>query len=103
MTQANESLGLTASEHIERIYEHTRAPIFDYAIVNTASFSQETLSRYAAENASQIEADLERIEALGVRCIRGDFASEENVVRHHADRVTAALLALGHSARPDHA
>ena len=31
MTQANESLGLTASEHIERIYEHTRAPIFDYA------------------------------------------------------------------------
>ena len=39
MTQANESLGLTASEHIERIYEHTRAPIFDYAIVNTAPFS----------------------------------------------------------------
>ena len=36
MTQANESLGLRASEHIERIYEHTRAPIFDYAIVNTA-------------------------------------------------------------------
>ena len=25
MTQANESLGLKASEHIERIYEHTRA------------------------------------------------------------------------------
>ncbi len=37
MTQANESLGLNASEHIERIYEHTGAPIFDYAIVNTAS------------------------------------------------------------------
>ena len=35
MTQANESLGLTASQHIERIYEHTRAPIFDYALVNT--------------------------------------------------------------------
>ena len=39
MTQANESLGLKASEHIERIYEHTRAPIFDYAILNTAPFS----------------------------------------------------------------
>ena len=39
MTQANESLGLTASEHIERIYEHTRAPIFDCALVNTAPFS----------------------------------------------------------------
>jgi uncharacterized cofD-like protein len=54
MTQANESLGLTASEHIERIYEHTRAPIFDCALVNTAPFSPETLARYAAEGASPI-------------------------------------------------
>jgi uncharacterized cofD-like protein len=97
MTQANESLGLTASEHIERIYEHTRTPIFDYAIVNTAPFSPETLARYAAEHASPIVADIERIEKLGVRCIVGDFASEENVVRHAANRVTGALLALGHS------
>ncbi|MGA7343888.1 MAG: gluconeogenesis factor YvcK family protein [Terracidiphilus sp.] len=101
MTQANESLGLTASEHIERIYEHTRAPIFDCALVNTAPFSAETLARYAAEGASPIVADIERIQALGVRCIAGDFASEENVVRHAAGRVTGALLALGHtSARP---
>jgi uncharacterized cofD-like protein len=98
MTQANESLGLTASEHIERIYDHTRAPIFDYAIVNTAPFSKETLARYAKENASPIEADINRIEALGVRCIVGDFASEENVVRHNANRVTAELLDLGNAA-----
>jgi len=98
MTQANESLNLTASEHIERIYEHTRAPIFDYALVNTAAFSVETLARYSAEGASPIEADIERIEALGVRVIPGDFASEESVVRHAAGRVTGALLALGQTA-----
>ena len=101
MTQANESLGLTASEHIERIYEHTRAPIFDYAIVNTAPFSADTLARYAKENASPIEADIDRIESLGVRCIVGEFASEENVVRHNAGRVTAELLTLGHSTREE--
>ena len=95
MTQANESLGLSASEHIERIYEHTRAPVFDYALVNTAPFSADTLARYAAEGASPIEADIKRIEALGVRCIAGDFASEGNVVRHETNRVTGALLALG--------
>ena len=100
MTQANESLGLTASEHIERIYEHTRAPIFDYAIVNTAPFSPDTLARYAAERAAPIEADIERIQALGVHCITGDFASEESVVRHASTRVTGALLALGHTIRP---
>jgi uncharacterized cofD-like protein len=96
MTQANESLGLTASEHIERIYEHTRMPIFDYAVVNTRPFSKQTLARYAKENASPIETDIDRIEALGVRCIVGDFASEENVVRHDANRVTNELLRLGH-------
>ncbi len=99
MTEANESLGLTASEHIERIYEHTGAPIFDYALVNTGAFSPETLARYAAEAASPIEADVERVEALGVRCITGDFASEENVVRHAAGRVAGALLALGGAPR----
>jgi uncharacterized cofD-like protein len=97
MTQANESLGLTASEHIERIYEHTRAPVFDYAIVNTKPFSKQTLKRYAEENASPIEADIDRIEGLGVRCVVGDFASEENVVRHNANRVATELLTLGNS------
>lgn len=94
MTQANESLGLKASEHIERIYEHTRAPIFDCALLNTARFSSETLARYAAEGASPIVADLDRIEAMGVHCIVGDFASEETVVRHATDRVADALLEL---------
>ena len=63
--------------------------------MNTARFQPETLQRYAAENASPIEADVERIESLGVRCIVGDFASEGSVVRHAAERVTNALLALG--------
>ena len=36
MTQANESLHLTASEHIERIYTHIGQSVFDYAIINTA-------------------------------------------------------------------
>jgi uncharacterized cofD-like protein len=97
MSQANESLGLTASEHIERIYEHTRAPIFDCALINTGVFSKETLARYAAEGAAPIIPDIERIEALGVRCITGDFASEDSVVRHSPGRVTGALLALGRS------
>jgi 2-phospho-L-lactate transferase/gluconeogenesis factor (CofD/UPF0052 family) len=99
MTQANESLNLTASEHIERIYEHTRTQIFDYAILNTEKFSPQTLKRYAAEGAVQIVADCERIEAMGVRCITGNFASEENVVRHAPNRVADALMRLTPEAR----
>jgi uncharacterized cofD-like protein len=98
MTEANESVNLTASQHIEKIYEHAGAPIFDYALVNTAPFSDETLARYAAEGATAIVPDVERIEAMGVQCIAGNFAVEEEVVRHAARRVTGALLALGKAA-----
>ena len=98
MTQANESLGLSAADHIRKIYDHTGVPIFDYALVNTTPFSADTLARYAAEHAAPIQADIERIEAMGVRCITGNFASEGSVVRHDAQRVTETLLELGRTA-----
>jgi len=94
MTQANESLHLTASEHIERIYEHAGASIFDYAVVNTGTISDEMLARYAAEGAEPIKPDIERIAAMGIRCITGNFADEGDVLRHAADRVAAQALNL---------
>nr|WP_050057512.1 gluconeogenesis factor YvcK family protein [Silvibacterium bohemicum] len=94
MTQANESLHLTASQHIERIYEHARQPIFDYALVNTAPVSEAIRERYAAEGAEAIDADVERIEAMGIRCITGDFAAEGDVLRHAAERVADTVLGI---------
>jgi uncharacterized cofD-like protein len=99
MTQANESLNLTASQHIERIYEHTRAPIFDYAIVNSAPISEELRERYASEGAIAIDPDVERIEAMGIRCFAGDFAAEGGVLRHAADRVAKTVLWIGQNAQ----
>jgi len=95
MTQANESLGLSASQHIERIFEHAGAPIFDYAIINTAPVSAQMLLRYAAEGAVPIQPDIDRVESMGVKCIVGNFLSEGDVLRHAADRVTGALMELG--------
>ena len=99
MTQANESLNLSASEHIEKIYEHTGAPIFDYAILNSGPVSPQMLLRYAAEGSVPITPDIDRIEALGVHCVVGNFLSEgsgpESVLRHASDRVTGALMELG--------
>jgi uncharacterized cofD-like protein len=101
MTQANESVHLTASQHIERIYEHAGGAIFDYALINTAPVPEAARVRYAAEGAEQILADIEQIEKLGVRCIQGDYLHAEGVLRHDYERVTAALLDLGlHHRRP---
>ena len=94
MTQGNESLHLTASQHIERMYEHAREPFLDYALVNTAPVSPAVRERYAAEGAEVIEADVERIETMGIRCVTGAFAAEGDVLRHDADLLARTLLRL---------
>jgi uncharacterized cofD-like protein len=102
MTQANESLGLTASQHIEKIQQHcgeTQSPIFDYALINTGPISALRLQQYAREGQQPIEADLDAIRALGVEPVTGDFVHEGDVLRHDYDRLAERLLALG-LARP---
>jgi uncharacterized cofD-like protein len=97
MTQANESLGLSASQHIEKILQHagaTKSPIFDYALINTSPISAERLEQYAREGQEPIEADLERIKALGVEPLTGNFVHEGDVLRHDYDRVAEILLGL---------
>lgn len=94
MTQANESLHLSASQHIERIYAHTGQPVFDYALINTAPVSEAVRRRYAAEAAESIQPDVERIEAMGIRCITGNFAAEGDVLRHEAGRVARTVLEI---------
>jgi uncharacterized cofD-like protein len=97
MTQANESIGLTAAQHLEKILQHaglTNAPIFDYALINTAPISPTLLAKYASESQQPIEADLDRVRALGVTPITGNFVHEGDVLRHDYDKVAETLLHL---------
>ena len=95
MTQANESLGLTASQHLERIQAHCGGQrLFDYAIVNTAPISETLLAKYAREGQQPIAPDLDRIRALGVEPVTGNFVHEGNVLRHDYDHVAEVILDL---------
>jgi uncharacterized cofD-like protein len=98
MTQANESIGLTAAQHIEKIYEHTgNRRIFDYALINTAPITPTLLAKYASESQQPIVADLDRVRALGVKPITGNFVHEGDVLRHDYDKVAEVLLNLKQS------
>ena len=89
MTEANESLGLTAADHIRALSSHAGTRIFDYALVNGTAASPKLRAKYAEERASQI------VEQLGVKVILGDYLEEvEGVARHAADRVAKDLLDL---------
>ncbi len=96
MTQANESLGLTASQHLEKIMAHAGAErLFDYALINTAPISAKRLEQYAREGQSPIEADLHRVRELGVVPVTANFVHEGEVLRHDYERVAEKLLEIG--------
>ena len=94
MTQANESLGLTAADHIRALTAHAGAQLFDYALLNRTPASRDMKAKYALEGASQIVVDLEAIKSLGVCPLLGDYLDEGAVARHATDRVAKDLMAL---------
>jgi uncharacterized cofD-like protein len=99
MTQANESLGRTAADHIRVLNGHAKTRIFDYALINHKPASSELKAKYALEGAAQIVVDFEAIEELGVRAVLGDYLDEGEVARHATDRVARDLLQLAVQAR----
>jgi uncharacterized cofD-like protein len=94
MTQANESLGLTAADHIRALNRHAQKQIFDYALINRTPVSDEMKAKYALEGACQIPNDLDAVEALGVLPILGDYLEEAGVARHNTARVARDLMQL---------
>src|SRR6266496_1451826 len=94
MTQANESLGLTAADHIRALNGHAQGQLFDYALINRQPVSAELKAKYAAEGACQIVNDLDEIEAMGVIPVLGDYLEEAGVARHNTTRAAHDVLAL---------
>jgi uncharacterized cofD-like protein len=96
MTQCNESLGLSAADHIKAVYKHTTGErIFDYALLNNTPASEALKAKYALEGAAQIVNDLDEMAGLGVRAVEGDYLDETaEVARHATERIAPDLLAL---------
>jgi len=106
MTQPNETLGMSAADHVRAIYEHADLALFDHVLVNRSSVPADVLAQYAAEGAQPVQCDREALEALGLRVIEGGFLalidaanrkSVHDVVRHRADAVSRALLPIAMS------
>jgi uncharacterized cofD-like protein len=94
MTQANESLGFSASDHIRELSRHAGQKLFDYALLNGATLPMELAAKYALEGATQIPVDAENVRALGVEPIVGDYLASGPVARHAGERVAKDLLGL---------
>jgi uncharacterized cofD-like protein len=94
MMQANESLGLSASDHIRALRRHARMKLFDYALVNNMAVSPALLEKYQGEGCGQVECDVNAIEELGVECIADNFLDEDGYVRHNTHKLALRLMEL---------
>ncbi len=70
-------------------------------MINQTPVSPELKAKYALEGSSQVVADLEAIEKLGVCPVLGDYLDQGDVARHDSGRVAKDVLELAASpARP---
>jgi uncharacterized cofD-like protein len=100
MTQANESLGRTAADHIRALYAHAGKKIFDYALISTTPVRSAMKAKYALEGAAQVVVDCEAIGKLGVKPVLGDYLGQGDVARHATDRIARDLLQLAQQGTP---
>lgn len=99
MTQAGETDGYSASDHVKAILNHVEnRPILDYVVVNQAKITGAQSKKYAKEKAHPVAADLERLGDLGLKVRVGDYLDQQHLVRHDSTKLAEEImiLAAGH-------
>ena len=95
MTQDGETEGMTASEHVKALLDHSGPGLIDLCLCNSAPVRPGLVERYREEDAVPIVVDKEAIEALGVELVTRPLASETlNYARHSFTRLSAAVMDL---------
>lgn len=100
MSQPNETLDMTAADHLNALHEHAGMSLFDTVLVNRAAASHDILETYAAASAAPVHYDVAQLAALGVRVIEGNYLAEAGVARHDAAAVAHDLISLAQAQRP---
>lgn len=93
MTQKGETIGLTLSQHIKAIHNHSDKKIVDYVIANTEAIPHRYINKYKTEEASPVIIDKEELDNLKVQLISGDFVNiESEYVRHDFNALSEAIF-----------
>lgn len=94
MTQPGESDSFTAAEHASAIRANVDVRICDYVVVNTGVPSESTIEKYRGSDQYLVEADIDRIKAMGFKAVVGNFMNESDYVRHDPLKVASRLMDL---------
>jgi uncharacterized cofD-like protein len=92
MTQPGETDGMSTTDHIRAIYQHTGCRLFDWVVINQHKISPRVAKRYRAQGSVPVVNDARELSQLGLRCISGDLLEEHGVIRHNSARLARLLV-----------
>jgi uncharacterized cofD-like protein len=89
-TQPGETQSMTASAHLEALFNHVGEDLIDYVIINRNTDSR----RPEGWRAEPVEVDVRRLEELPVVIVEEDVIDPANAHRHDPAKLAAALMRL---------
>lgn len=94
MTQAGETEGYSAGDHVQAIVDHAGEKVLDACLINVAEVPAYAQGRYKAEDQFPVTADVPRIKEMGYEVVATDFLYVKDYVRHDSTKLTNALIRL---------
>jgi len=92
MTQAGETHGFTASDHVMAIYDHLDCAFINTILVNNKEIPPDIQLRYNEELADPVYYDLPKLSELGLEVVHADIAYQENGALRHDPKKVAGIL-----------
>jgi len=99
MWQPGETVGYTASQHVEAIFNHAGEGLVDYVVVNCQPVPARRRKRYAEQDAFPVAVDWDRLESMGLNIVTADLLDRSEQVRHAPDRTAALAVHMAVQAR----
>ncbi|TFJ93345.1 gluconeogenesis factor YvcK family protein [Lentibacillus salicampi] len=95
MTQAGETTGYTAADHVQAIRRHIGEACIDSVVVHNEPISKHVRQVYAEENATPVIYDTDRLLEMGLQIIEGDIIDpSRTTLRHDTQKIAKLLYSL---------
>lgn len=91
--QEGETVGYTASEHVQALYDHAEAPFIDAILLNTADFTSLLIDEEYEGPPWPVKHDFAELEKLVPTIICKDIAAIiDGNIRHESEKVSTWLI-----------
>lgn len=92
MTQAGETEGYTAADHLRELLRHGDIGMVDDCLANSSPVPEHLREEYLREGAGVMEVDREAVEALGVRLFTAPLLSDTSEFARHDPALLAGAI-----------